>query len=66
MSDNVPTDFRVSSFCGENGCVEVAVLPDGQVAVRDGKDRSKSVHFFTADEWRDFVAGVKNGEFDHY
>lgn len=55
--------FHTSSFCGTGGCVEVASLADG-VALRDSKDRSKPAHVFTSTEWRDFVAGVKNGEFD--
>jgi hypothetical protein len=33
--------WRKSSFSTDNGdCVEVAVLPDGQVAVRDSKKPS--------------------------
>ncbi len=56
--------YRVSSFCPRNGCVEVAVLADGQVALRDTKDRSRPPHRFTRDEWSAFIAGVKNGEFD--
>lgn len=57
-------DFRVSSFCTSGGCVEVALLPDGRVAVRDGKDRDRLPYVFSADEWRAFTAGVKGGEFD--
>jgi hypothetical protein len=56
--------FRVSSYCTNGGCVEVAFRPDGTVAVRDGKARDQLPHLFTADEWRAFVAGVKAGEFD--
>ncbi len=47
-----------------NGCVEVAFLPDGGVAVRDTKDRSLPPHRYTAAEWDAFVAGVHAGEFD--
>lgn len=57
-------EFRTSSFCTSGGCVEVAQLPDGRVAVRDSKDGVKPAHIYSADEWRDFIAGVKNGEFD--
>lgn len=59
----VSEGFRVSSFCGGGGCVEVAVLDGGQVAVRDTKDPRHTL-VYTATEWRDFVLGVKNGEFD--
>ena len=56
--------FRISSFCQSGGCIEVALLEDGRVAVRDGKDPVGSTQHFSAAEWRAFVAGVKNGEFD--
>lgn len=58
--------WRKSSYSGGNGgnCVEVAVLPDGNRAVRDSKDPGGAKLAFTADEWAAFAAGVKAGEFD--
>lgn len=59
--------WRKSSFSGGdngNGCVEVAFLPTGEVAVRDTKDRTLPAHRYTAAEWDAFVAGVRAGEFD--
>lgn len=60
--------WRKSSFSGGNssgsGCVEVAFLSDGDVALRDTKDRSLAPHRYTAREWAAFVAGVRAGEFD--
>jgi hypothetical protein len=47
-----------------NGCVEVAHLPGGGVAVRDTKDRSLPPHRYTAPGWDAFLAGVRGGEFD--
>ena len=57
--------WRTSSFSGDNGggCVEVAPLPGGGVAVRDTKDRSRPAHRFTAGGWAAFVAGVRTGQF---
>jgi hypothetical protein len=49
---------------GANGCVEVAHLPSGGVALRDSKDRSKAAHVYTGPEWEAFLTGAKNGEFD--
>jgi hypothetical protein len=46
-------------------CVEVAALPDGGRAVRDSKNPNGPVLLFTGMEWRAFVAGVRDGEFDH-
>jgi hypothetical protein len=46
------------------GCVETAFLPDGQVAVRDSKDRSGPALIYTPTEWDAFIKGAKDGEFD--
>ena len=56
--------FMASSFCNVGGCVEVAQLPDGSVAVRDSDKPGIAAQIYSLAEWRDFVAGVKNGEFD--
>jgi len=56
--------FRTSSRCSKGNCVEVAPLPEGGAAVRDTKDRSRRPLVFAANEWADFLAGVKNGQFD--
>jgi hypothetical protein len=53
-----------SSASGGGGCVEVAHLPLGGVAVRDTKDRGKAPHVYTRHEWEAFLIGAKNGEFD--
>ena len=56
-----------SSLSYYNGnCVEVADLPYGQVGVRDSKDPSGPVLWFTPDEWHAFLCGAKNGEFDSF
>lgn len=58
------TEFRTSSFCGTNACVEFATTSE-QVLIRDGKDNGKgSTLTFTKDEWTAFLAGARNGEFD--
>jgi hypothetical protein len=56
--------YRTSSRCSKGACVEVAPLPGGGASVRDTKDRNRPPLVFDADEWADFVAGVKIGEFD--
>jgi len=56
--------WRKSAHSGENGCVEVAFVDDGRVAVRDSKDRRSPVLVFTPVEWQAFVGGVHDGEFD--
>lgn len=44
-------------------CVEVNAGPHG-VAIRDSKDRDGPILHFSRDEWRMFVLGVRDGEFD--
>ena len=63
MQDLTAADWRTSTLCDLNGCVEVALLDD-QVAVRDSKDKSGPVLRFTAPEWTAFLGGVRAGEFD--
>lgn len=53
-----------SRACSTDGCVEVAHLADGSVAIRDSKDVRKAAHIFDHEEWSAFLAGVRNGEFD--
>ncbi|MFI5915681.1 DUF397 domain-containing protein [Dactylosporangium sp. NPDC051541] len=48
---------------GGGACVEVATLAN-LVLVRDSKSPDEAVLAFTGSEWRDFIAGVKRGEFD--
>jgi hypothetical protein len=63
---NNPHDlaFGRSSYCSGGHCVEVASLPDGQIALRDSKDLTAPHQVFTQTEWILFVQGVKAGEFD--
>ena len=61
--DLATANWRKSSHSGNNGCVEVA-YGDDQIAVRDSKDLSGPMLLFTPLEWRAFLAGVRDGEFD--
>jgi hypothetical protein len=52
------SNWRKSSYSGDNGgaCVEVASAE--AVLVRDTTDRSGPVVTFTADAWRSFISAV--------
>jgi hypothetical protein len=58
--------WRKSGRSGPQGgnCVEVARLPDGQVAVRNSRHRSGPALVFTSAEWTAFVGGARDGDFD--
>ena len=56
--------FRKSADSDAHGCVEVAALPGGGVAVRDTKDRGGPTLRFTDHEWRAFISGAHKGQFD--
>jgi Domain of unknown function (DUF397) len=67
VPDNRPsatTRWRKSSFSTIAECVEVTVLDDGLIGVRDSKDPGASMLAFTRAEMDAFVRGVKAGEFD--
>jgi hypothetical protein len=56
--------YTKSSYSSDAGCVEVQLLSDGTVGLRDSKDTSKPPHVFTPREWHAFISGVRAGEFD--
>jgi len=45
-------------------CVEVASAA-GRIAVRDSKDPEGPILVYASSEFRAFLHGVRNGEFDH-
>lgn len=57
------SEFKTSSYTDKANCVEVAVRDD-EVLVRNSKKRDQNAMTFTHDEWRAFIAGAKDGEFD--
>jgi hypothetical protein len=56
--------WKKSSWSGSIECVEVARSNGDCVLVRHSKDPHGPVLRYTAAEWRAFVAGVKDDEFD--
>jgi hypothetical protein len=61
--DLTSASWRKSTRSGIDGCVEVAFV-EGQIAVRDSKDRGGPVLVFTPTEWDAFLGGVRDAEFD--
>jgi hypothetical protein len=55
-------EWRRSSYCGTNACVEVARVGD-RYLVRDSKNPDAAPLDFSSEEWSAFVAGVKGGDF---
>lgn len=52
--------WRKSSYSGGgNQCVEVAVVRDGQVAVRDSKNPAAGMRAFSRPAWARFLDSVK-------
>jgi hypothetical protein len=66
VSMSLPARWVKSSLSFANGdCVMVARLPGGRIAVRDSKAGiGGPVLQFSPAEWRAFIGGAKNGEFD--
>jgi hypothetical protein len=56
-----------SSLSHANGnCVEVADLSNGKVGLRNSRYVSGPVLQIQPEEWRAFLNGVRNGEFDSF
>lgn len=70
MTDKYDVDFTDAQWftssrtSASRECVEVAFLEGGMVGVRDSKNRSRPALVFTPGEWRAFIGGAKDGEFD--
>lgn len=73
--NSVPNGVRASSLDArwiksrhsnaEGNCVELAVLTGGGIAVRNSRDPEGPALVYTPAEVAAFVAGAKDGEFDH-
>lgn len=57
--------WHKSSYSGNaNSCVEIGHAADGGIGVRDTKQHGRGpVLEFSPEEWRAFLAGVRDGEF---
>lgn len=56
--------FERSSYCANSCCLEVALVPrTGKIYVRSSQNPGTQIAF-SAEEWRAFLAGAKNNEFD--
>lgn len=56
-------DWRVARFCDGGACVKVARRGD-YILIGNTNDPEGPVGEFTTDEWRQFLAGAKMGDFD--
>jgi hypothetical protein len=68
VTDNIKPIWRKSGRSGNGGnCVEVAVnlLPTtGHILVRNSKRPEQTPMEFTEAEWKAFIGGVHDGEFE--
>lgn len=55
--------WRAAGRCDSGACVEIATLSES-VLVRSSADGEGICVTLSKQEWREFVARVKNGDFD--
>jgi hypothetical protein len=67
MSENIPASgnivWRISRTCDSGACVGVARRGEA-VLIGNTNNPEGPVAEFTTDEWREFLAGLKLGDFD--
>jgi len=56
---------KSASSNAQGACVELAQLPDGEIALRNSRHPEGPALVYTQAEIAAFVAGAKSGEFDH-
>ena len=58
--------WQKSQHSNPNGeCVELAALPSGEIAMRNSRFPTGPVLLYTQAEITAFLAGAKDGQFDH-
>lgn len=63
--EEVEKDWFVSSHTAANNtCVQARVLKGGIVQIRNSNNPDAGTATFTPAEWKAFVLGAKDGEFD--
>ena len=64
-ASQLPVSWRKSQVSNPSGCcVEVAVLPGDEIAVRNSRHPAGPALIYTRAEIAAFLAGAKAGEFD--
>jgi len=63
MSDVSRLEWRRSSYCSHDTCVEVARLGN-RILVRDSKAQNGPVLAFPEAEWTAFLEGIGRGQFN--
>jgi len=57
--------LKAQSSAGNGQCVEIASAT-GKIAIRDSKDPDGPILVYTPGEFRAFLDGARNGEFDSF
>jgi predicted secreted Zn-dependent protease len=56
--------WRTALSCNGGACVQVAATENG-ILMGSSRQASGPVLSYTSDEWRQFITGIKKGDFEH-
>ncbi|WP_078871662.1 DUF397 domain-containing protein [Streptomyces caatingaensis] len=60
------SQWHKSSYSNDTGgaCVETRSSPNGRIAARDSKSRTRGICLFPPDTWTSFVTALRRDAFD--
>jgi hypothetical protein len=59
IRDLQPVAWQRSTYCNSGNCVEVALLDDNRIAVRNSAKPADSPMVISVNEWNSFLAAIK-------
>ncbi len=56
-------EFKKSSYCDKGKCCVEVAIEENMVFIKNSKNPNRIIQY-SSQEWKDFIEGVKNNEFN--